>query len=283
MATDDGQPAGRHDAFAPAKINLTLHVTGQRADGYHLLDSLVVFADLGDHLSLAAAASPALHVAGPMAQGVPTGSENLVLRAAARMGVPLDIRLDKHLPAAAGIGGGSSDAAAVLRGIAALRPDIGLPTDQGLSLGADVPVCLRARAARMEGIGERVSPVDDLPPLHAVLVNPGIAVSTATIFRSLARKDNPPMPAILPGWGDAAALAGWLAVQRNDMQAAAIAAEPLVGQVIAAIAATDGCLLARMSGSGATCFGLYADTQAAGRAAASLARPGWWVRAARLS
>ena len=282
MATDDGQPAGRLDAFAPAKINLTLHVTGQRTDGYHLLDSLVVFADVGDRLTLTEAKTPALHVTGPMAQGVPTGSENLVLRAAASMGVTLDIRLDKHLPAAAGIGGGSSDAAAVLRGIAELRPDIGLPPDQGLSLGADVPVCLRARAARMEGIGERVDPVDGLPPLHAVLVNPGVAVSTAAIFRSLARKDNPPMPAILPGWGDAAALALWLAGQRNDMQAAAIAEAPVVGQVIASIAATDGCLLARMSGSGATCFGLYADAPAAAQAAAALARPGWWVHATRL-
>lgn len=282
MATDVGQPAGRLDVLAPAKINLTLHVTGQRMDGYHLLDSLVVFADLGDRLILTEAAAPVLHVAGPMAQGVPTGPENLVLRAAASRGVTLDIRLDKHLPAAAGIGGGSADAAAVLRGIAALRPDIGLPADQGLSLGADVPVCLRARAARMEGIGERVTPVDDLPPLHAVLVNPGVAVSTAAIFGSLARKDNPPMPAILPGWGDAAALADWLAGQRNDMQAAAIAAAPVVGLVIAAIAATDGCLLARMSGSGATCFGLYADAQAAALAAASLAQPAWWVRAARL-
>ncbi|MDX5384384.1 MAG: 4-(cytidine 5'-diphospho)-2-C-methyl-D-erythritol kinase [Rhodobacterales bacterium] len=282
MATDHGAPKGRHEELAPAKINLTLHVTGQRADGYHLLDSLVVFADVGDRLSMGEAETPALHVAGPMAQGVPTGPENLVLRAAASRGVALDIRLDKHLPAAAGIGGGSSDAAAVLRGIAALRPDIGLPPDQGLSLGADVPVCLRARGARMRGIGERVEAVDGLPPLHGVLVNPGVAVSTATIFRSLARKDNPPMPDLLPGWGDAAALAVWLAGQRNDMQAAAIAAQPVVGQVIAAIAATEGCLLARMSGSGATCFGLYGDAQAAARAAAALARPGWWVRAVRL-
>lgn len=282
MATDHGAPKGRHEELAPAKINLTLHVTGQRADGYHLLDSLVVFSDVGDRLSMGEAAVPALHVAGPMAQGVPTGPENLVLRAAASRGVALDIRLDKHLPAAAGIGGGSSDAAAVLRGIAALRPDIGLPPDQGLSLGADVPVCLRARGARMRGIGERVDAVDGLPPLHGVLVNPGVAVSTATIFRSLARKDNPPMPDLLPTWGDAAALAAWLAGQRNDMQAAAIAAQPVVGQVIAAIAATDGCLLARMSGSGATCFGLYGDAQAAARAAASLVRPGWWVRAVRL-
>ncbi len=143
--------------LAPAKINLTLHVTGQRADGYHLLDSLVVFADMGDRLTLRRAEVPALTVTGPMAAGVPSGPENLVLRAARAMGVALDITLEKHLPSAAGIGGGSSDAAAVLRGAVALLPGLELPGDQGLSLGADVPVCLMARAARMRGIGEDVT------------------------------------------------------------------------------------------------------------------------------
>ncbi|MDX5412939.1 MAG: 4-(cytidine 5'-diphospho)-2-C-methyl-D-erythritol kinase [Rhodobacterales bacterium] len=283
MATDRGAVAAVQVEPAPAKINLTLHVTGQRDDGYHLLDSLVVFADVGDRLTLRRATVPALRVTGPMAAGVPTGPENLVLRAAARMGVALDITLEKHLPSAAGIGGGSSDAAAVLRGAVALLPELALPEDAGLSLGADVPVCLMARAARMRGIGEDVAPVEGLPVLHAVLVNPGVSVSTAVIFRTLARKDNPPMPADLPGWADAADLSAWLRGQRNDMQAAAIAAAPVIGDVIAAIAVTDGCLLARMSGSGATCFGLYANAAAAERAAAALMRPGWWVRAARLS
>lgn len=282
MATEGGVAKACHVEHAPAKINLTLHVTGQRADGYHLLDSLVVFADLGDRLTLTPAATPALSVAGPMAAGVPAGADNLVLRAAQVMGVALDIRLDKHLPAAAGIGGGSSDAAAVLRGVLALRPDKTLPVDNGLSLGADVPVCLVARAARMRGIGEQVSPVDGLPPLHAVLVNPRVSVSTAVIFRTLARRDNTPMPAVLPPWADAVELAVWLAAQRNDMQAAAIVAVPVVGQVIASIAATQGCLLARMSGSGATCFGLFADADSAAYAAQSLAGTGWWVKAVRL-
>lgn len=272
-----------HVALAPAKINLTLHVTGQRDDGYHLLDSLVVFADLGDRLVMRRAAAPSLSVTGPMAARVPLGADNLVLRATARMGVDLEIGLEKHLPSAAGIGGGSSDAAAVLRGAVALVPGLALPADAGLSLGADVPVCLMARAARMRGIGEDVAQVDGLPELHGVLVNPGVAVSTAVIFRSLARKDNAAMPDVLPVWRDAADLAAWLAGQRNDMQAAAVAAAPVVGEVIAALAATPGCLLARMSGSGATCFGLYADAEAAARAAAALARPGWWVRAVRLS
>lgn len=272
-----------HREIAPAKINLTLHVTGQRADGYHLLDSLVVFADLGDRLALRQAKQPLLQVTGPMAAGVPVGPENLVLRAAAAMGVTLDIGLDKHLPSAAGIGGGSSDAAAVLRGVAAMVPGAVLPADQGLSLGADVPVCLMARAARMRGIGEDIGPVDGLPVLHAVLVNPGVAVSTALIFRTLACKDNAPMPAVLPQWADVGDLAAWLSGQRNDMQPAAIAAAPVVGEVIEVINATNGCLLARMSGSGATCFGLYGDADVAMRAADALTRPGWWVRAVRLS
>jgi 4-diphosphocytidyl-2-C-methyl-D-erythritol kinase len=288
MATESGfAPQGDVTAFhvelAPAKINLTLHVTGQRDDGYHLLDSLVVFADVGDRLVMRRAAAPSLSVTGPMAAGVPLGPDNLVLRAAARMGVDLEIGLEKHLPSAAGIGGGSSDAAAVLRGAVTLVQGLALPEDQGLSLGADVPVCLMARAARMRGIGEDVAPVDGVPELHGVLVNPGVAVSTAVIFRSLARKDNAAMPDVLPVWRDAADLAAWLAGQRNDMQAAAVAAAPVVGEVIAAVAATHGCLLARMSGSGATCFGLYADAEAAARAADALARPGWWVRAVRLS
>ena len=279
----DAVAVAGHGVLAPAKINLTLHVTGQRADGYHLLDSLVVFADVGDRLVLRRAERPALAVTGPMAAGVPEGADNLVLRAAAAMGVALEIGLEKHLPAAAGIGGGSSDAAAVLRGAVALVPGLALPADRGLSLGADVPVCLLARAARMRGIGEDVVPVAGLPALHGVLVNPGVAVSTGVIFRSLPRKDNAPMPDDLPHWRDAADLADWLAGQRNDMQDAAIAAAPVVGAVITALAGTEGCLLARMSGSGATCFGLYAEADAAARAADALARPGWWVRAVRLT
>lgn len=282
MVTEGSAAPACHVELAPAKINLTLHITGQRVDGYHLLDSLVVFADLGDRLMLAPAATPALHVAGPMAEGVPTGPENLVLRSARLMGVDLDIRLEKHLPAAAGIGGGSSDAAAVLRGILALMPDKALPDDNGLSLGADVPVCLLARAARMQGIGEQVTPVAGLPALHAVLVNPRVAVSTALIFRTLARKDNPPMPVELPRWANASELTDWLAAQRNDMEEAAIVAAPVVGEVIAALAATQDCLLARMSGSGATCFGLFRTAELAEQAAQALGATGWWVKAVRL-
>lgn len=271
------------DGFAPAKINLTLHVTGQRADGYHLLDSLVVFADMGDHLSLRPAARARLCVTGPMAMGVPVGPDNLVLRAAALMGVPAEITLDKHLPAAAGIGGGSSDAAACLRALSIIS---GLPVPENvLSLGADVPVCLLARAARMQGIGERVTPVAGLPPLDAVLVNPGVPVSTPAIFRRLTRRDNPAMPETLPAWPDASELIRWLGAQRNDLQAPALAEAPVIGDVLHTIDATRGCALARMSGSGATCFGLYPEAADAAEAAQALraAHPGWWVCAVRLS
>ncbi|MBA83376.1 MAG: 4-(cytidine 5'-diphospho)-2-C-methyl-D-erythritol kinase [Rhodobacteraceae bacterium] len=261
--------------FAPAKVNLTLHVTGQRADGYHLLDSLVVFADVGDWLTVAPGPM-GLRVTGPRAAGVPADARNLAWKAAELMGVPAAITLEKHLPAAAGIGGGSSDAAAVLR---ALRDQTGqeIP-DQGLSLGADLPICVQASVGYMRGIGEQIAPVAGLPKLAAVLVNPGVEVPTGAVFDGLARKDNPPMQPL----GDGVDLIGWLRAQRNDLEPPACAARPVIAQVLEAIGATAGCQLARMSGSGATCFGLYADTAAAEAAAAALARPGWWVRAVSL-
>jgi len=268
--------------FAPAKVNLTLHVTGRRADGYHLLDSLVVFADIGDRVTVRPGAAR-LRVVGPMAAGVPDGPENLVLRAAALIGAEAEITLDKHLPAAAGIGGGSSDAAACLRALAGLGA-VRLPDDV-LSLGADVPVCLLARAARMRGIGEEVTPLARLPLLHAVLVNPRVAVSTPAIFRGLARRDNLPMPERLPGWHTAEHLIHWLATQRNDLEDPAIAEAPVIAEVLRGVAATAGCALARMSGSGATCFGLYPDPKSAQQAARTLRHdhPGWWVMPTALS
>ncbi len=268
------------EAFAPAKINLTLHVTGRREDGYHLLDSLVAFADVGDTLSVSLAPHRRLRVIGPLAEGVPDDGRNLVMRAAGMMGQGVDVILEKRLPAAAGIGGGSSDAAACLRAIGELTGS--WPKDQGLRLGADVPVCMAARAARMRGIGEQVKVLDGMPPVWAVLVNPGVDVPTPEIFRRLANKENPPMPE-LPDWADAGELAGWLAEQRNDLEAPAIATEPVIAEALQAITATDACLLARMSGSGATCFGLYSDAAAASAAADKLQRTGWWVAAARLT
>lgn len=275
-------PPPRVTERAPAKVNLTLHVTGRREDGYHLLDSLVAFATTWDRVTVAPAPVSALRVTGPRAAGVPEGPENLVLRAAALMGVTVEITLEKHLPAAAGIGGGSSDAAATLRALSRLT---GRAPPGALVLGADLPVCLLGRAARMRGIGEEVRPVADLPALDAVLVNPGLPVATPAVFAALARRDNPPMPDPLPRWPDAAALIGWLGQQRNDLEGPAAAACPAIGTVLEALRQSGGCALARMSGSGATCFGLFPDASQADAAAARIAarHPGWWVAATRLS
>lgn len=260
--------------FAPAKINLTLHVTGRRTDGYHDLDSLVVFADLGDTVEPGPA--PGLVLAGPFAAGLPAGADNLVLRAAALAGVARPaLRLVKRLPPASGMGGGSSDAAATLRHYGASPAAAEL-----MALGADLPVCMAApMAVRMRGRGERVEPVPDLPGLWLVLVNPGVPLATPAVFGALARPDNPPMPEPLPRWPDAAALTAWLAAQRNDLEPPARAIAPQIGAVLAAIAAQPGCALARMTGSGATCFGVFATRAARDAAAAGLARPGWWVAA----
>jgi 4-diphosphocytidyl-2-C-methyl-D-erythritol kinase len=260
--------------FAPAKINLCLHVTGQRPDGYHLLESLVAFADVGDWVTLEPASAPSLTVTGPRAAGVPEDGTNLCLRAAGGVGVA--ITLEKHLPAAAGIGGGSADAAAVLRGLA----ELGLSADvDPAKLGADVPVCMLSSAAVMGGVGETVQPVA-LPPLNAVLVNPGIAVPTAMVFAELITKQNPAMQPV-PDAADAGTLTHWLGTQRNDLEPPARAGTPEIDAVLAAL---DDAILARMSGSGATCFGIYADAPTASAAAARIrqANAGWWVKATTL-
>lgn len=264
---------------APAKINLCLHVTGQRNDGYHLLDSLVAFAEIGDTVSARPWQGLSLSITGPEGAGLSAGADNLVLRAARLMGArDLALTLDKCLPLASGIGGGSSDAAACLR-LLAQRMNAPLPSRKlALALGADVPVCLDPRACRMRGIGEDITPLPPLPPLWLVLVNPRLEVSTPQVFRALSRRDNPPLPQTLPVWKDAAALCDWLAGQRNDLEAPAITIAPVIGQVLDVLGATDGCSLARMSGSGATCFGLYASPEAAERAALTIsaAFPNWW-------
>ncbi len=266
------------DEFAPAKVNLTLHVTGQRADGYHLLDSLVVFAAVGDRVTVAP--GEGLAVTGPFAAQVPGGSDNLVMRAAALM-EGARVVLDKRLPVASGVGGGSSDAAAVLRALHRLGRAAPDPAAV-LTLGADVPVCLRApRPMWMAGVGEVLTPLPPLPPAHLLLVNPGVPVATAAVFRALARRDNPPMPAP-PQFADAVALADFLHACRNDLEPPARALAPEIDRALAALADTEGCLIARMSGSGATCFGLYADSAAALAGAETLraAHPGWWIAAA---
>lgn len=269
-------------AHARAKINLCLHVTGQRRDGYHLLDSLVVFADVADRITVVAAEGLSLTVAGPAGAGLPADDDNLVLRAARAMGVPRGaaITLDKHLPVASGIGGGSADAAATLRALSELW-GVGLPAAAAvLALGSDVPVCLSGVPARMEGVGEAVSPLTHpLPEAWLVLVNPGVPVATPDVFRRLTRRDNAPLPRQLPRLHGVAELAAFLHMQRNDLEPPAMAVAPVVSWVKDALAAQQGCLLARMSGSGATCFGLFADPLGAAAAAGALrlAEPDWWV------
>jgi 4-diphosphocytidyl-2-C-methyl-D-erythritol kinase len=271
------------EGFAPGKINLTLHVTGRREDGYHELDSLVVFADIGDRLRVRQSDTTMLTVDGSMAAGVPADDSNLVVKAAALMGVAADIHLDKHLPNAAGLGGGSSDAAATLKALAEMS---GKPIPEGLlGLGADIPVCLHGRAARMRGVGEIIEPVKGLPVLHAVLVNPKLPVMTRAVFAGLERADNPGMPEVLPDFSKTGALIEWLATMRNDLEAPAMRAEPVIQQVFDVLSVTPGCHLARMSGSGGTCFGLYSDAETAASAAGRLKEqhPGWWVEAVRLN
>jgi len=271
------------EAFAPAKVNLALHVTGRRDDGYHLLDSLVMFADVGDRITVERATGTKLTITGPMSDGVPATEDNLVLRAARLMGIDAKIHLEKVLPHAAGLGGGSSDAAATLRALAGLT---GQPIpDNVVGLGADVPVCLGNLAARMRGIGEDVQTLHDMPALYAVLVNPNIPLSTADVFGRLQTRDNPGLPTALPTGQDPTTLIEWLREQRNDLEAPAIAAEPRIKQVLDAISVTSGCRMARMTGSGATCFGLYLDGENAGAAAGRLseAYPSWWVKPVTLN
>lgn len=272
-------------ALARAKINLSLHVIGQRADGYHLLDSLVVFADLGDLITCTADEGLSLRLTGAESAGLTAAEDNLVLRAARAFERPegAAITLDKRLPVASGIGGGSADAAATLVALSRLWGQPLPDAERVVALGADVPVCLAGHGARMQGVGERVSPLPQaLPPAHLVLVNPRVQVSTPAVFKGLTRKDNAPMPDALPRLASLADLAGFLARQRNDLEAPALGAEPVIGQAKAALAAQPGCHLARMSGSGATCFGLFADARAAEAAAKAIrtARPTWWVQAA---
>jgi 4-diphosphocytidyl-2-C-methyl-D-erythritol kinase len=265
--------------FAPAKVNLTLHVTGRRADGYHLLDSLVVFAGVGDRVSAELSDAASLVVTGPMAAGLSGEGDNLVLRAARLIGVPARIGLEKVLPVSSGIGGGSADAAATLRLLARLSGRAMPGAAEVLALGADVPVCLAGRAVRMTGIGEGLGAVPALPQAWLVLVNPMVAVSTPAVFKALARADNAPMPREVPKMRGAAELAAFLTMQRNDLEAPAMAVQPVIGRVKAALSAQAGCMVARMSGSGATCFGLFADPLAASAAARAIraAEPGWWV------
>lgn len=293
----DGIPGFALTVAAPAKINLALHVVGQRADGHHLLESLVTFAGCGDRIGLEPADADRFTLSGRFAADVPlSGGKggNLVLRArdllrheltleGATAG-PVHLHLEKNLPAASGIGGGSADAAATLGGLLMLWGVSLAPARLrrlALALGADVPMCLESRPLLAKGIGEEITPLPDLPSFAMVLVNPLAAVSTPVIFRTLVKKDNPPLA--LPEC--AGSTDDWLtaiAAMRNDLEPPARALEPMIKDTSAALTAA-GAALVRMSGSGATCFGLFDDDASAASAAESIsaAHPKWYVQATR--
>lgn len=277
---------------APAKINLALHVTGRRGDGYHLIESLAVFTRFGDRLQVSAAEEDGLAVSGRYAAGVPVDGRNLIamardaLRKAAgrRNAFPVAVALEKNLPVASGIGGGSSDAAAALRLLAriwGLDIDAAELAEIALSLGADVPMCLAAQPLMARGIGENVEPLPAVPSLGLVLVNPGVPVSTPQVFSALRKRDNEPLPA-LPARIDFHSLRNWLEATRNDLEAPAREIQPAVADALRALKRADAGF-ARMSGSGATCFGLYETGNVAKRAAAAIraSHPDWFVAATR--
>lgn len=291
------RPGVTSSLLAPAKVNLFLHVGAIEADGRHPLCSLMVFADIGDRLMAQPGAGLELGIEGLFGAGLTAGADNLVMRAAvallARVGAadaPIRLVLDKGLPLAAGLGGGSSDAGAALR---LLRQELALDLDDAAleavagELGADGPACLHTRPVIAEGRGERLGPAPGLPTLDAVLVNPGVDSPTGAVYRAFdeaggsSRPDCPPLPA---AFGDVRGLAAFLAQCRNDLEAPAVSLNPVVGEVLRTLARQPECLLARVSGSGATCFALCAD----GGQAESLAqrvqslRPDWWVRRCRL-
>lgn len=283
--------------FAPAKINLTLHVLGRRPDGYHEIESLVAFADIGDGLSFEPGGALKLTVTGPTAANAGETDDNLVLKAARALAERIEglklgrFTLEKQLPVAAGLGGGSSDAAAALRLLAHannLRLDDARVRAAAKATGADVPVCLDPNARMMRGIGDILSDPADLPDLPAVLVNPGVAVPTKDVFAALNAPSlaSPPQPDdFLTVRADAAALVSILAARRNDLETPAIKIQPVIADVLEALRSAPGCLLSRMSGSGATCFALFGSAGEAAGAAKKLqaAQPKWWVRATSLA
>ncbi|MBX3508001.1 MAG: 4-(cytidine 5'-diphospho)-2-C-methyl-D-erythritol kinase [Parvibaculum sp.] len=281
----------RESAFA--KINLSLRISGRRPDGYHELRSLAVFAAIGDRIEVHPSAQLTLDLEGRFASSLAGEADNLVLRAARGLrdlcgiGEGARILLEKNLPVASGIGGGSADAAAALRALMRLwrvKPDEAGLMRLAASLGADVPVCLGTAPALMSGIGEKIRRLPRLPEIWLLLANPGVALSTADVFRALAAPPLAAAPAAahLPDFATLDDLVEWLQGEPNDLERPARALLPLIGEVIGAIAATPGCRLARMSGSGATCFGIYASASEAQSAAAALsaAHPGWWIAAA---
>ncbi len=282
--------------LAPAKVNLFLHVGPPGADGYHPLASLVAFADLGDVVSVAPSDRLALTVTGPFAAALTGEGDNLILRALRALGAAtgrgdpaLSVTLGKHLPIAAGLGGGSADAGAVLRlARDLLAPDLDNDSLAAIAagVGADGPMCLFARPAWAEGRGDRLTPEPALPPLSAVLVNPGVPSSTGAVYGALDAGPSHPAdrPAPPADWSPRTVI-DWLAGLRNDLERPAIALQPVIGEALQAVRTAPGVDLARMSGSGATVFGLCASPEAAKAAAAALSgsHPGWWIHATILA
>lgn len=269
---------------APAKVNLFLHVIGRRQDGYHLLDSLAVFGPAADQLSVVPAKELSLTLAGPFGASLAAEPDNLVLRAARALAAATGgsagaaLHLEKHLPVASGIGGGSADAAAALRLLNRLWGcglDAAALMRVAAPLGADIPVCVPSRPARMQGIGEVISAAPAVPECGLLLVNPRVPVATPAVFRT--RQGGFSAGAALPNtWPDARSMAADLARLHNDLEAPAVSLCPAIAEVLSALRTTPGCLLARMSGSGATCFGLFA-TSAEASAAARFMPPEWWA------
>ena len=282
------------EAFAPAKINLFLHVGEKRRDGFHDLESLVVFVDIGDTLTFSPSPELTLGLEGRFAGELRDEGDNLVLRAAralarhvGRAAAGAAIRLAKELPVASGIGGGSADAAAVLRGLTRLWAlDLSWIDLRAVAetIGSDVPVCVESRSSWMEGRGERITPATALPQVPMLLINPGIAVSTADVFRALAARRgtgtvNRATPLSLQR-----DLIAFLKTTSNDLQAPAQSIAPVIGQVLDELSRMPGVELWRMSGSGATCFALFDDQNSAEMAEVALSHthPDWWVRATRI-
>lgn len=270
--------------FAPAKVNLYLHVGPPGSDGYHPLESWMVFADVGDRVFLQPSETLAFEVVGAFAGEIPSGPDNLAVRArdavlAQHPRDPFKLTLEKVLPPASGIGGGSSDAAAVLRLLGHLSPQT------ALMLGADVPACLRAQSLIAKGRGEVLEAGPKAPPLPAVLVNPRVGVSTGAVFKRYDVGAPKSLKAVsAPDFGSVAEVATFLKTTRNDLEAPALALEPMIGEVLESLAGPEA-LFARMSGSGATCFALCPSGEAAQSLAGRIARhhPAWWVRASTLS
>lgn len=278
---------------APAKINLFLHVTGKRPDGYHALESLIAFTDFADRLVFQPSAALSLKVTGPFASGVPTDSSNLILRVAEKLNRHLGIKkgvhiaLEKKLPASAGLGGGSADAAATfsaLNQLWDLRLSLETMCNLALPLGADIPVCLIGKPAFIQGIGEKITPCAPFPLLHILLVSPRIPLATASVFAQNFSYFSTPRASLPFGFPDSKSLQSFLATTRNDLTVHAQQLVPEIDIVLTAIQECDGCLLSRMSGSGATCFGLFdnADTLKEAIYALRETHPGWWAQSAKI-